>query len=74
MKDELTYITDRKGKKTSVVIPVQTWKKINVDYNKLLKKVEVLTGVAEGIKEIKTLKKSGAKLQSLNDLLNESHR
>ncbi len=62
-------MSDR-GEKTSVVISLKEWKEINDNYQKLIKKVEVFTGIAEAIKEIKLARKGGKKLQLLKDFLN----
>lgn len=64
---------DENGEKTSVLVPLKTWEKINEDYDKLQKKLVVLTGIKEGLNEIKEAKKSGKKLQTLKDFLRESH-
>lgn len=63
---------DEKGEKTSVLVPLKTWEKINEDYNKLQNKLMVLTGIKEGFNEVKEARKSGKKLQTLKDFLHES--
>lgn len=67
MTAALKYITDKKGNRTSVLVPLKTWEKINNDYIKLQNKLKVLTGIKDGLKEIKAAKKSGKKLQTLKD-------
>ena len=73
MSSVLKYIFDDKGEKTSVLIPLKTWEKINQDYTKLQNKLKVLTGIKEGMKEVKDAGKSGKKLQTLKDFLSESN-
>lgn len=34
------YITDTKGQKTEVIVPIDAWKKLNTKYNKLRKKFQ----------------------------------
>lgn len=63
---------DEKGDKTSVLVPLKTWVRINQDYNKLQNKLKVLTGIKEGFSEVKEAKKSGKKLQTLKEFLRES--
>ena len=65
------YMVDDKGQKTSVLIPIKAWQKINEDYSKLQKKIEVLTGIKDALQEVKIARKSGKNLQTLNDFLNE---
>ena len=72
MKTAIQYIVDDKGVKTSVIVPYEKWERINNDYHKLQNKLKVLLAIQEGISEIKTAKKQGAKLQTLSSFLNES--
>ncbi len=67
------YMIDDKGQKTSVLIPIKAWTKINEDYIKLQNKIEILTGIKQALQEVKTAKKTGKKLQTLKDFLNEGH-
>ena len=65
---------DANGEKTSVMVPLKTWERINADYSKLQNKIRVFTGINEGLAEIKVAKKTGRKLQNLKDFLRESKR
>jgi hypothetical protein len=67
------YITDEKGQKTSVIVPVKAWEKINNNYRLLQNKVKVLTGIQNGLKEVKEAKQTGKKLQTLKDFIRESN-
>ena len=73
MASALKYIVDENGDKTSVLVPLKTWEKINQDYYKLQNKLKVLTGIKEGLAEVRYPKKSGKKLQTLKDFLRESN-
>jgi hypothetical protein len=73
MASALKYIVDENGDKTSVLVPLKTWEKINQDYYKLQNKLKVLTGIKEGLAEVRDAKKSGKKLQTLKDFLRESN-
>lgn len=73
MASALKYLIDEKGDKTSVVVPLKTWERINQEYNKLQNKLGVLTGITEGINEVNEARKSGKKLQPQKDFLRESH-
>lgn len=67
-------MVDENGEKTSVLVPLKTWEKLNQDYFKLQNKLRVLTGIKEGFAEVNAAKKSGRKLQTLRDFLRESNR
>ena len=73
MASALKYIVDENGDKTSVLVPLKTWEKLNQDYYKLQNKLKVLTGIKEGLAEVRDAKKSGKKLQTLKDFLRESN-
>ena len=73
MPDALKYMIDEKGEKTSVLVPLKTWEKINLDYLKLQNKLKVLTGIKEGLAEVLEANKTRKKLQTLKDFLGESN-
>ena len=73
MPDALKYMIDEKGEKTSVLVPLKTWEKINLDYLKLQNKLKVLTGIKEGLAEVLEANKTRKKLQILKDFLSESN-
>ncbi len=73
MASALKYMIDENGDKTSVLVPIRTWEKINQQYNKLQNKLKVFTSINEGLSEVKEAKKSGKKLQTLKDFLRESN-
>ena len=64
---------DENGDKTSVLVPLKTWEKINQDYSKLQSKLKVLTGIKEGLNEVRNARNSGKELQTLKDFLRESN-
>jgi len=68
----LQYITDPAGNKTAVVIPYSEWTAFERKYQKLLKKLDVLDTIRDGIREVKESRRKGVPLQSLEDFLNES--
>ena len=74
MPNALKYMVDEKGEKTSVLVPLKTWEKINQDYFKLQEKLKVLVSLKDGLREVKEAKKTGKKLQTLKEFLRESNR
>lgn len=73
MPDALKYMIDENGDKTSVLVPLKTWERINQEYLKLQNKLKVLTGIKDGLAEIRGAEKSGKDFQSLKDFLRESN-
>lgn len=73
MEKALKYVVDEKGNKSSVLIPIRSWEDLNEKYQKLLRKVHVLTGIQKGLQEVADSRKSGKKLQTLKEFLNESN-
>jgi hypothetical protein len=73
MASAVKYMVDEKGDKTSVLVPIQTWAKINQDYAKLQNKLSLLVGLKNAFREVKEARKSGRKLQTLKSFLRESN-
>lgn len=73
MANTLKYMVDEKGDKTSVLVPLKTWERLNNNYAHLQNKIKILTGIKEGMNEVHQAKKSGLKLQTLKDFLSESN-
>jgi hypothetical protein len=73
MAGALKYMVDENGDKTSVLVPIRTWEKINQEYTKLQNKLKIITGINEGLSEVNEARKSGKKLQTLKDFLRESN-
>jgi len=68
------YITDTKGHKKAVQLPIEDWEQIQID----LKELEVLRDkkafmydLKDSIGEVKLAKEGTIKLQSAKDFLNE---
>ncbi len=72
MITNIQYVVDNNGSKLSVILPFSEWEKMNSDYKKLQNKLDILQGIQESMSEINEAKKTGEKLQTLTDFLNES--
>lgn len=48
MKLQLLYIVDNKGKKKSVILPINQWKKLSADYLQLTDKLNSLNSSKNG--------------------------
>jgi hypothetical protein len=73
MSGALKYMVDEKGDKTSVLVPLKTWQRINQENINLQKKIQVLMGIQAGLIAIKAASRSGKKLPTLNNFLRESN-
>ena len=61
MARALKYMIDENGDKTSVLVPIKTWDKINQEYSKLQNKLKVFSEINEGLAEVGEAKKTGKK-------------
>ena len=66
------YITDEKGKQTAVIVPIEEWKELKAEHEKLLNKLEILSGLQEALKEVQEIKQGNRKKgRTLGEFLNE---
>ena len=72
MATPIQFIIDDEGHKKSVIVPYKQWEELNQRYEKLNNKLQILTGIQEAMTEVASSLKTGKKLQSLSDFLNES--
>lgn len=71
---ELQYITDHKGHKSAVQLPMNDWLKIQKELKELEKlrdKITFFSDLKESIEEVKLAKEGKIKLQSGKEFLNE---
>lgn len=71
---ELQYITDNKGHKSAVQLPINDWQRIQKELKELEKlrdKKTFLAELKESVEEVKLAKQGKIKLQSAKDFLNE---
>ena len=71
MASNVSYMVDSRGARTSAVVPIKTWEKLNSDMKKLKAKMEILTGLRDALDEVKQSKGSSIKLKSLTEFLDE---
>ncbi len=66
------YITNEEGKQTAVIVPIEEWKQLKAEHEKLLNKLEVLGGLRDALKEVQEIKKGKRKKgRTLGEFLNE---
>jgi hypothetical protein len=71
---DLQYITDTKGHKSAVLLPIKTWQQIQKDLDeldRLRKKKVFLIELAEAVEEMKLIKEGKLQGRSAEDFLNE---
>jgi hypothetical protein len=71
---DLQYITDKKGHKNAVQLPIRDWEKIQKDLEELERlrnKKWFLTELAEAVEEMKQIKEGKIKARNAEDFLNE---
>jgi hypothetical protein len=71
---DLQYITDRKGHKYAVQLPMKDWEQIKKDLEELERlrnKKLFLAELAEAIEELKLVKEGKIQARNAEDLLNE---
>jgi PHD/YefM family antitoxin component YafN of YafNO toxin-antitoxin module len=70
----LQYITDRKGKKNAVQLPLNDWEQIQKDLeelDRLRNKKLFLTELAEAVEEMKLIMGGKKQARNAEDFLNE---
>ena len=71
---ELQYITDRKGHKNAVQLPMKDWKQIEKDLDELERlrnKKLFLAELAEAVEEMKQVMEGKIQARNAEELLNE---
>lgn len=74
MSLHLQYITDQKGNKSAVLLPLSDWEKIQKDleaYEKLKDKRVFFEGLTKSLYEVKLVTEGKKKPNSFDDLLHE---
>ena len=69
MKLEIQYVSDSEGKTQSVQLPLTDWKKVLAKLKHYKNTLKIKSDLQEAFAEVKTLRKSKSKKQSLNDFL-----
>ncbi len=70
----LQYITDKKGHKSAVQLPMKEWKQIQKDLDELERlrnKKLFMTELAEAVEEMKLIKDGKTQARNAEDFLNE---
>ena len=66
------YITNEEGKQTAVIVPIEAWKQLQVEHEKLLNKLDVLNGLQNALTEVQEIKsEKREKGKTLREFLDE---
>lgn len=71
---DIQYITDKKGHKSGVQLPMKDWEQIQKDLDELERlrnKKLFLTELAEAVEEMKLIKEGKLQARNAEDFLNE---
>jgi hypothetical protein len=72
MNKEIQYCVDSNGNKISVIVPFKDWETITKQNAKLHAKLNFISGVKSAMNEVQEAKKSGKKLPTLKEFINEN--
>ena len=71
---DLQYLTDKKGRKNAVQLPLKEWEKIEKDLEELKRlrnKKLFFSDLAEAVEEMKHIKEGKVKSRNAEDFINE---
>lgn len=68
----VSYITDRYGKQSAVIVPIAEWEEIMESQAKMKRKLEILIGLKEAVEEVNMAKEGKLKLKSFKEFLDEN--
>lgn len=72
MKDiHIQYVTNEKGEKTAVLIPLEEWKKIRKDLTEFFEYRSLKKKLKTAFKEVKEIQGDKKRKVSLNEFLND---
>jgi len=71
---DIQYITDKKGHKNAVQLPIKDWEQIQKDLDELKRlrnKKLFMTELAEAVEEMKLIKEGKTEARNAEDFINE---
>ena len=71
IKDKIKYITDEKGAKTAVVVPLSKWKTMSENIEEFEAYIQLKNSLNQGIKEVREIESGKVEGKSLSSFLNE---
>jgi hypothetical protein len=71
MKLDIQYVSDSDGKTQSVQLPLTDWEKVITKLRHYEQALKIKSDLKEAFEQVRVMRKSKAKKQTLNDFLNE---
>jgi len=71
MKLDIQYVSDSDGKTQSVQLPLTDWKKVVAKLRHYEQTLKIKSDLKEAFEQVRVMRKSKSKKQTLNDFLNE---
>ena len=71
MKIPLQYISDSKGRTKAVQVNIDDWEKLLLKLKKYEQTLKVKSDLKSAFEEIATVRKSGKRLKTLSEFMNE---
>lgn len=68
----VNYITDKKGKQSAVIIPIDEWNELLMQFSRMKRKLEILSGLENAVEEVNMVKEGKIELKSFKDFLDEN--
>lgn len=74
------YITDKKGRKSAIILPLKQWKKLQKKFNipdleeedePVFTKAEVLANLKEAVEEVKLYRQGKIQFQTFEEMMQE---
>ena len=71
MSIDIEYVSDRRTRRKMVMMPQRQWEKFYSNHMKLERKLEILSGIRQAMKEVKMIREGKMKAKTLREVLNE---
>jgi hypothetical protein len=66
------YITNENGDQVAVVVPIEDWKKLKSEHDKLVNTLQVMSGLQDALQEVRQIREGKrSKGKTLGEFLNE---
>jgi len=69
---KVSYVTDRYGKQSAVIVPIVEWNEFMDRFSKLERKLEILVGLENAVEEVNMVKEGKIKPKSFKEFLDEN--
>ena len=68
----IQYITNEEGEQVAVVVPIEEWKQLKLEHDKLVNTLEVMSGLQDALQEVQDIReRKRNKGRTLGEFLNE---